>query len=216
MRPGRCIALRGGGQDSRLACAISIARACAGAGGVTVSFAGIWNSTGDPDPYNSYPFSCLTLVAPEARLTYVRPGADPASFDDYAAIPADLVLVDLPGSGLPWVALDESEASGGCLASWGFDSPGLPRLDGLAPGVMLHVLGAAAGTAVRTRRSAPIGGVRLWIGETPIPLSGYPGRVVSEVVMALVGTLHGAGAKGDVRIEVDRPERWSQGGPALK
>lgn len=204
MKPGRCIALRGGSQESRLACAVSMARTCSDTDGITVSFAGAWNSTGDPDPYNSYPFSCLTLVAPEARLTYVRPGADPASFDDYAAIPADLILVDLSGADLPWVALDAGSVSDGCLASWGFDQPGLPRLDGLSSGVMLHLLGIAAGQGCRTGRSAPIGGVRLWIGGTPIPLSGYPGRVVSEVVMALVGTLHGAGAGGDVRIEVDR------------
>lgn len=205
MRPGRCIALRGGSQESRLACAVSIARTCSENGGVTVSFAGAWNSTGDPDPYNSYPFSSLTLTAPEARLTYLRPGTDPESFDDYAAIPADLILVDLPGHDLPWVALDAGSVSDGCLASWGFDHPGLPRLDGLSSDVMLHLLEVSTGSGVLAGRSAPIGGVRLWIGGTPIPLSGYPGRVVSEVVMALVGTLHGAGAKGDVRIEVDRP-----------
>ena len=205
MKPGRCVALRGGSQESRLACAVSMARTCSESDGITVSFAGAWNSTGDPDPYNSYPFESLTLVAPEARLTYVRPGIDPESFDDYAEIQADLILVDLPGTDLPWVALDAGAAMKGCLATWGFDSAGFPRLDGLSHGVMLHLLGVAAGTGGRMGRSAAIGGVRLWIGGTPIPLSGYPGRVISEVVMALVGTLHGAGAKGDVRIEVDHP-----------
>lgn len=208
MKPGRCIALRGGSQESRLACAVSIARTCAETDGVTISFAGAWNSTGDPDPYNSYPFTGLTLVAPEARLTYVRPGIDPESFDDFTAITADLILVDLPGEGLQCVALEQGAAQDGCLASWGFDSPGLPRLDGLSSGVMLYLLGVPAGSYGRKGRSAPIGGVRLWIGGTPIPLSGYPGRVVSEVVMALVGTLHGAGASGDVRIEIDRPDRF--------
>ena len=101
MRPGRCIAIRGGSRESRLACAAGIARCCSESGGTTVSFAGPWNSTGDPDPYNGYPFSSLVLVAPEASLVYRRPGVDPAAFSSFSDISADLVLVGLPGTTCP-------------------------------------------------------------------------------------------------------------------
>lgn len=206
MRSSACISLMGGDGESRRACAMAIARACSESGGMTVSYAGVWNSTGDPDPYNSYPFSSLTLVAPEARLVYRRPGADPAGFSSFSEIEADIVLVDLPGHDLPRVALDQEATGRGCLATWGFDSADLPRLDGLSAPVMAHLLSCLiSGEGACATRPCDFGdGTSLWIGEKRIPLSGYPRRVLEEVVKALAGTLHGVEAGGDIRIEVHR------------
>lgn len=205
MRSGRCIAIRGGSQEARLACAAGIARKCSESGGTTVSFAGPWNSTGDPDPYNSYPFSSLVLVAREASLLYRRPGIDPAAFRTFSDISADLVLVDLPGHDMPGIALEKAAAAeNGCLATWGFDSDSLPRIDGLQAPVMLRILGAVQGQCPDRETCPPDGTVSLRIGDSQLPLSGYPARVLSAVVESLVGTLHGAGAEGDIRIEIRR------------
>ncbi len=206
MRSSVYISLTGGDGEARRACAMAMARACSESGGMTVSYAGVWNSTGDPDPYNSYPFSSLTLVAPEARLVYRRPGADPSGFRSFSEIEADIVLVDLPGHDLPRVALDKESTGEGCLATWGLDSEGLPRLDGLSAPVMVHLLSSVvSGEGACSPRPCDCGaGTSLWIGEKKIPLSGYPRRVLEEVVKALAGTLHGVDAEGDIRIEVRR------------
>ncbi len=205
MRPGRCITIRGGTQEARLACAAGIARCCSESGRTTVSFAGPWNSTGDPDPYNSYPFSSLVLVAREASLVYRRPGIEPAAFSAFSDISADLVLVDLPGHDMPGIALDKAAASEiGCLATWGFDADPLPRLDGLQAPVMLRILGAVPEPCHHREACPPNGMVSLRIGDSQIPLSGYPARVLSAVVESIVGTLHGAGAEGDIRIDLRR------------
>ena len=205
MRPGRCIAIRGGSRESRLACAAGIARCCSESGDTTVSFAGTWNSTGDPDPYNGYPFSSLVLVAREASLVYRRPGVDPAAFSSFSDISADLVLVGLPGHDMPGIALDAAAASeSGCLATWGFDAVPLPRLDGLQAPVMLRILGVVPEPCRQGEDSPPDGTVSLSIGDSRIPLSGYPARVLSALIESFVGTLHGAEAGGDIRIDLRR------------
>jgi hypothetical protein len=185
---------------------MAIARACSDAGDAAVSYAGVWNSTGDPDPYNSYPFSSLTLIAPEARLTYRRPGADPAGYPVFSSIDAEIVIVDLPGHDFPWLAFDAASTGPGCLATWGFDSEGFPRLDGLAAPVMAHLLSrlVPGGCCAAGCGGGCAEGTKLWVGEKRIPLSGYPRRVLEEVVTAIVGTLHGVDGDGAVRIEITR------------
>ena len=123
----RCISIAGADGQARLACATAIGRALE-SGGCRVAYVANWNRSGDPDPYQSSPFSELALVSPEAGLVYRRAAAGAESAID-SAMAGWVILDDIEDERAVTVACSPGLSTGRVAAVWGFDSPSLPRLD---------------------------------------------------------------------------------------
>jgi hypothetical protein len=199
----RCISIDGADGQARLACATAIGQALE-SGGCRVAYVANWNRSGDPDPYQSSPFSELALVSPEAGLVYRRSPVGAESAID-SAMAGWVILDGIDDERAVRVACSPDRVTGRVAAVWGFDSPPLPRLDAVdldrcavesslareatAP---CERTGAGSGCRASCTAQGQAGEhVRVTIGGREIPLSEFPRQVIESTIKGLLSSIKG-------------------------
>lgn len=199
----RCISITGADAQARLACATAIGRALE-SGGCRVAYVTNWNRSGDPDPYQSSPFSELSLISPEAGLVYRRTAVGAEHAVD-SAMAGWVILDGIDYDRAAIVACSPDLVNSRAAAVWGFDNPPLPRLDAVA------LDRAAVESALAGDAPAPCGRigtdrecsasctstqqagerVRVMIGGREIALSEFPRQVIESTIKGLLSSIKG-------------------------
>jgi hypothetical protein len=204
----RTICITGGDAQARLACSTRIGQALL-SGGRTAALVSQWNRSGDPDPYQSTPFSELALVSSEASLSYVRPGMKLEAV--LSVLRADWLVADgieLPGA--PRIACSPDAVDEGTVAAYGFvpvgNIPVIPSTDAELSSFLLERTGeSCASCETPCTAGGPFEGkVTLRINGSLLDLGGFPARVLESTITGLLSSYRGYDDSGDIEIVIRR------------
>jgi hypothetical protein len=204
----KTICITGGDAQTRLACATRVGRALL-TGGRTAALVSQWNRLGDPDPYQSSPFSELALVSAEAGLSYVRPGMKLETV--LSSVRSDWLIADgieLPGA--PRIACGPDAVDESTLAVFGFDSgEGLPPLPAHDTELSSFLLEAVEESCASCDKPCPAGSgtagnITVRINGSLLDLGSFPGRVLESTLEGLLSAFKGYESSGDIEVVIRR------------
>lgn len=204
----RTICITGGDAQARLSCGTRIGQALMSAGR-TAALVGQWNRAGDPDPYQSSPFSELALVSSEASLSYVRPGMKLEAV--LSVLRSDWLIADgieLPGA--PRIACSSDSVDEGTVAVFGFVPEGsLPVLPSTDPELSAFLVDRTGESCASCDTPCSSGGpfegkVTVRINGSLMDLGGFPARVLESTLTGLLSSYRGYDGSGDIEVVIRR------------
>lgn len=205
----RIICIAGDDAQVRLDCATRTGRALLSAGR-TAALVSQWNRSGDPDPYQSTPFSELALISAEASLSYIRPGMKLDAV--LSSMRSDWLIadgIDMPGA--PRIACSPDAVDETTVAVSGFDMegggiPSLPTSDSALAAFLLEKadLPYPGSAAVRAGEPGEASNVTVRINGSLLELGGFPARVLESTVEGLLSAFRGYDPTGDLEIAIHR------------